>query len=76
MPEWAWGVLTPLVVLFVGWLFKRAMNSVVDERVVPALDGIRREMMSMNGANSRAHAELQAQISRSNERIAHIEGPR
>ena len=74
--EWLVAVLIPVIAAIVGWLLKRAFVSVIDERVMPEVKGIRTEMVSMNGANSRAHAELQAQISKSNERIAHIEGPR
>ncbi len=74
MPDWAWGVITPLVVLFVGWLFKRAMTSVVDERMVGPLEGMHAELVKMNGQNSAAHAALQDRIQAVDVRVARIEG--
>lgn len=76
MPEWAWGVLTPLTVVFVGWLFRRAMDSMVDERIIPIADSIRKEMVSMNGKNTMAQAAIHSRISATNERVASLEASR
>lgn len=76
MPDWVWAVATPVAAAVIGWLLKRAMVSVIDERVVPEVQGIRSEMVTLNGQNSRALNTMNDRISATNERVARLEGRR
>ena len=74
MPIWVLAPLIPTCAALFAWVLKRAVASVIDERITPQIQGIRLELQEHMRNEEGITDRILTDLTEIRERVARLEG--